>query len=318
MLIIGIDIGGMSIKGGVVDENGAIVYRAVRETRTATALDGSLIIADVAELLAKLLAGAGGAGKVKGIGIGIPGSIDSKRGVIVYSNNIKLLDVHIVEELQKIYKTLPVYIANDANAAALGEVKFGSAKNYKNVVFVTIGTGIGTGLVLDGKLFEGNCSAGAEGGHTVIAMGGEPCNCGRRGCLEAYASATALMRQTKAAMERCPDSIMHELSKTRGKVSGRTAFEAAAKGDEAGLSVVKRYLGYVGEGLINFANIFRPDAILIGGGLSNESKYPMFEALQEYMDEYCFGIKNGNPRVLVKKAALGNDAGILGAASLVP
>jgi glucokinase len=316
MYIMGIDIGGMSVKGGIVDEkNGGIVCKASVETRAGE--NYSVIISDVAELIRRLLFNADlKISDIKGLGLGIPGTIDSKRGVIAYSNNINFIEVPIVAELHKSFSGLPIFINNDANAAALGEVKFGSAREYSNVLFVTLGTGVGTGIIIDGKLFEGVGSAGAEGGHTVICVGGEPCSCGRRGCFEAYASATALIRQTKAAIEKNPDSLMVGIVEERGRVCGQTAFIAAKRGDKAAVSVVGKYIEYVGEGLVNLANIFRPEVILIGGGISNEGD-ALIIPLQKFMDENCYGMKNGNPRVLVKKASLTNDAGIFGAASLV-
>jgi glucokinase len=313
MYIIGIDIGGMSVKGGIVDEDGGIVCKASVETRAGA----DALISDVAELIDRLLLDAAlKISDIKGLGLGIPGTIDSKRGVIAYSNNIKLMDVPIVAELRKRFGGLPIFINNDANAAALGEVRFGSAKENSNVVFITLGTGVGTGIIIDGKLFESVGSAGPEGGHMVICMNGEPCSCGRRGCFEAYASATALIRQTKAAIRENPDSLMVKIAEEKGKICGKTAFTAAKKGDKAAISVVEKYIEYVGAGIVNLANIFRPEVVLIGGGISNEGD-ALILPLQKIMDESCFGIKNGNPRVLVKKASLTNDAGIFGAASLV-
>ncbi|MDR1939921.1 MAG: ROK family protein [Clostridiales bacterium] len=316
MYIIGIDIGGMSIKGGVVDgANGTIVCKDSVVTKAAAGID--VLAADTAGLIGALLGKTSlKISDVAGIGIGMPGTVDSKTGRVIYSNNIRLVDAPIVEKLRKYYDNIPIEINNDANAAALGEVRFGESKDYKNIVFITLGTGVGTGLIVDGKLIEGNNSAGAEGGHMVIRVGGAVCTCGRRGCFEAYASAAALVRQTKAAMQKNKDSLMHKLARERNKISGRTAFLAAAEGDKTAAAVVNRYIRYVGEGIVNLANIFRPDVVLIGGGVSNEGD-ALILPLQEFMDNYCFGIKNGNPRVLVKKASLTNDAGIFGAASLI-
>ncbi|MDR3263019.1 MAG: ROK family protein [Clostridiales bacterium] len=316
MYIIGIDIGGMSVKGGVVDQSGTIIYKASVETK-ANSDDYRVIISDIAFLINKLLQHTNlKITDVKGLGMGIPGTIDSVKGVIVYSNNINFINVPIVAEINKHFNGLPVFINNDANAAALGEHRFGSAKDVQNIVFVTLGTGVGTGIIIEGKLFEGKASAGAEGGHTVICVDGEPCSCGRRGCFEAYASAVALVRQTKAAIAENPFTLMKTIAEEKGKISGRTAFIAAAHGDKAGIQVVDNYVKYVGEGIVNLANIFRPDVVLIGGGVSNEGD-ALINPLQKYMDGHCYGMQNGNPRVLVKKASLTNDAGILGAASLV-
>ena len=313
MYYIGVDVGGMSIKGGLVSKDGKIVARYtvptnvynkdysisedIRKVVEGTMAEGGVTIADV-----------------EGIGIGQPGAVDSVRGVIRYSNNIALENVPVVDELKKFFD-VPIKINNDANCAALGEQVFGAGKGYNDVVFVTLGTGVGGGFIINGKLFEGRECAGAEPGHMVIVAGGERCNCGRKGCWEAYASVSALIRQTKAAMEKNPSSLMHEEAAKEGKVSGMTAFVAAKRGDEAAQKVVDKYIEYVGEGLINLANIFRPDVILLGGAISKE-RDRLTVPLQKMMDEQSFGAKF-NPRVEVKIASLQNDAGILGAAALL-
>ena len=317
MYLIGIDVGGMSIKGGIVDsDNGKILVQHAIPT-TAKYTKEYSISEDIAKVIDYILNEANmKIDDIVGIGIGQPGSIDSERGVIRYSNNIALENVPVVDELHKKYN-LPIYISNDANCAALGEFVFGAGRGYKDIVFITLGTGVGSGIIIDGKLFEGRSGAGAEAGHMVIKTDGEPCNCGRKGCWETYASATALIRQTKAALElpENKDSLMHEIAAEEGKVSGKTAFVAAKKGDKGGQAVVDQYIKYISEGLINMANIFRPDAILIGGGISKEKDY-LTKPLQEYMDNTSYGGKF-NPRVIVKTASLQNDAGILGAAALV-
>ena len=317
MYLIGIDVGGMSIKGGIVDsDNGKILVQHAIPTTAKYTKDYS-ISEDIAKVIDYILNEANmKIDDIVGIGIGQPGSIDSERGVIRYSNNIALENVPVVDELKKKFN-LPIYISNDANCAALGEYVFGAGRGYRDIVFITLGTGVGSGIIIDGKLFEGRSGAGAEAGHMVIVTNGNKCNCGRRGCWETYASATALIKQTAAAMElpENKDSLMHEIAKEEGKVSGKTAFVAAKKGDKGGQAVVDQYIKYIGEGLVNMANIFRPDAILIGGGISKEKEY-LTKPLQEMMDTVTYGGKF-NPRVIVKTASLQNDAGILGAAALV-
>lgn len=315
MYLIGIDVGGMSIKGGIVSSEGQIIYKTTVPTAEKYTADYS-ISEDIRKVIDALLDGAKISVKeIKGVGIGQPGSIDSKRGVIRYSNNIALENVPVVDEL-KIYYDLPIFINNDANCAALGEYVFGAGKGFNDIVFVTLGTGVGTGFIIDGKLFEGRECAGTEGGHMQIDISdsAQACSCGRKGCWEAYASATALMRQTKAAMNKYPDSLMHRLAEEEGKVSGKTAFEAAKKGDAAGKKVVDTYISYITSGLINLTNIFCPDAILIGGGISNEKEY-LTDPIQKAINEERFGAAF-NPYVEIKTASLKNDAGILGAAAL--
>lgn len=317
MYLIGIDVGGMSIKGGIIDsESGKILVQHAIPTTTQYTKDYS-ISKDIAKVIDIILAEANmKIDDIVGIGIGQPGSIDSERGVVRYSNNIAIENVPVVDEL-KVKYNLPIYISNDANCAALGEYVFGAGRGYKDIVFITLGTGVGSGIIIDGKLFEGRSGAGAEAGHMIINVDGEKCNCGSRGCWETYASATALIRQTKAALDdpANKDSYMHEVAKEEGKVSGKTAFIAAKKGDKAGQAVVDQYIKYIAVGLVNMANIFRPDAILIGGGISKEKEY-LTKPLQAQLDACTYGGKY-NPRVIVKTASLQNDAGILGAAALV-
>lgn len=313
MYYIGVDVGGMSIKGGLVSKDGKIVAKYTVPTNV---YDKDYSISeDIRKVIEGTMAEGGVTVKdIIGIGIGQPGAVDSVHGVIRYSNNIALENVPVVDELKR-YFDLPIKINNDANCAALGEQVFGAGKGYNDVVFVTLGTGVGGGFIINGKLFEGRECAGAEPGHMVIVADGERCNCGRRGCWEAYASVSALIRQTKAAMEKAPSSLMHEEAAKEGKVSGMTAFVAAKRGDKEAQKVVDTYIRYVGEGLVNLANIFRPDVILLGGAISKE-KERLTVPLQKMMDEESFGAKF-NPRVEVKIASLQNDAGILGAAALL-
>lgn len=312
MYYIGIDIGGMSIKAGLTDEKGNILVKDSIVTKPDNPYTET--VKEIAMLCEKLLA-AGGIDKshLKAVGMGIPGTINSKKGVITYSNNIKFENVPIVKEFRK-YLDVPTFIGNDANCAALGEVVFGTGKGYKDAVFITLGTGVGSGIILDGKIFEGKDGAGAEGGHIGIREGGLRCTCGKKGCWEAYASATALVRQTKEVMDKHPESLMHKIAEEDGRVSGRTAFKAARLGDKAGLFVVNRYVRYVSEGLISLVNIFRPEILLIGGGVSNEGDY-FIKKLQARVTRYSYGGKR-NPYVKVLKASLLNDAGILGAVAL--
>ena len=312
MYYIGIDVGGMTIKAGIVDENGKLYIKDA--VPTLPERHYSEIVRDMAELCKSIAAKQGiDITEIAGVGMGIPGTINSKAGVITYSNNINFEKVPIVKEFGK-YIKCPVYINNDANAAALGEAKFGSGKGSRDVVFVTLGTGVGTSIITEGILLEGKMGAGAEGGHIALKMGGELCSCGKRGCWEAYASATAIIRQTRKAMELHPESLMNAEAEKEGKVSGRTAFNAAKKGDAAAKKVVDNYIKYVAEGIISMVNLFRPDYVLIGGGISNEGDWLM-QKIQRRVNRYSFG-GHRNPKVYVRKAVLGNDAGIYGAAAL--
>lgn len=221
----------------------------------------------------------------------------------------------MASELRK-YVDLPVKISNDANVAALGETKFGAGKAYSDTVFVTLGTGVGGGVIIENKLFEGYRSKGAELGHMVIVRGGEPCACGRRGCMEAYASATALIRDTKRAMEKDKTSAMWDfVGGSLDAVDGRTSFECAKKGDKAAMEVVENYVKYLGEGVCNFINIFRPQAVILGGGVCAQGEY-LLKPLREFVEANTYG-GDTVPETEITVATLGNDAGLIGAASLM-
>ncbi len=218
------------------------------------------------------------------------------------------------KELEKLLQ-IPVFLTNDANAAALGESYAGAGKEYNSVVLVTLGTGVGGGIVLSGKLYEGGGSAGAEIGHTLLRINGEKCTCGRRGCFEAYASATALIRQTKRAMEKYPESAMWSICKNEAKnADGKTPFDAMRAGDQAAKKVVKNYIRYLGEGITDLCNVFRPDAVLLGGGICAEGE-TLLKPLRKFVKKNIFG-GNGYAPVKILAATLGNDAGIYGAVRL--
>jgi len=271
------------------------------------------IAADMGACIRNLIAKAGLAeSELRAVGIGSPGTIDSEHGVIVYSNNIDWKDVPLGAAVGDALG-IPTFVTNDANAAALGESFCGAGAAYKSVVFVTLGTGVGGGIVLDGKLFEGGHSAGAEIGHTVIRIGGEKCTCGRRGCFEAYASATALIRQTKHAMAKNPDSVLWELcGGDESKVDGKTAFDGMRLGDRCAKRVVKNYIEYLAEGVTNLANVFRPEAVLLGGGVCAEGE-TLLKPLRRRVSELIYGGEGYAP-VEILVASLGNDAGLCGAA----
>lgn len=315
MYSIGIDLGGTNIAAGIVDEKGVLI--AKDSIPTLAKRHYSEIIADMAVVAKSACEKANIDIKdIEGIGIGSPGTIDSKNGVIVYTNNINFDNVPMREELQK-HINLPVYISNDANCAALGETAdSGAAKGLKNVVMITLGTGVGGGIIIDGKIYEGDYSAGAELGHTMLVVDGVPCTCGRNGCWESYSSATALIRETKEAIQKDQNTIMWDMIEhDYSKIGGRTAFDASRKGDRVAQEVVDYYIKYLSEGLIDMINIFRPEVLLVGGGICNEGDY-LFDPVRAYIKKFAYGGKR-TPLPLIKKAGLGNDAGIIGAAMLV-
>lgn len=309
---IGIDLGGTFIKGGIVNENGEILLCDKTPTEVEKGDHG--VAENIARLALDLLSRLGlTTSDVEGLGIGSPGMIDSAKGNVIYANNLGWENFMIGEELSSMLGGIPVKIGNDANVAALGEVKFGAARNYSSAIMITLGTGVGGGIVIDGKLVEGNLGAGAELGHTVIVHGGEQCSCGRRGCFEAYSSATALIRDTRRAMEAHPDSKMWEIG-TLDAVNGKTVFDYAPV-DAYAKEVLDSYIEHLACGLINYANIFRPEVILLGGGVCAQGDN-LIKPLQAIMDKEIYAGDKG-PRVPILIAELENSAGLLGAAALL-
>ncbi len=308
---IGIDLGGMSAKAGLLDENGEVRLKKRCVTNEFDEPDKTAW--DLAGLALELIGEYGLEREdVLGVGIGSPGIIDSRRGVVVNWSNFGWRDVPLAE-LVSSHLGIPVFVTNDANAAALGEARFGSGKSYADSVMVTLGTGVGGGIVMDGKLVEGYRSAGGELGHTVIRQGGIKCTCGRRGCFERYASASALKRETEAAMLRHRDSLMWEEAPTVKDITGKTAFDAARRGDPAANRIVKNYIRSLGEGIANIVNLLRPQVIIVGGGVSNEGE-TLLRPVREFVYKNILASNDYAPLEIVR-ASLGNDAGIYGAAA---
>ena len=318
MYTIGVDLGGTNIAVGLCDESLKIVDKGSVPTKANR--EAELIIKDMAELTKKIIERNGlSLTDIEYVGIAAPGTVNSKTGIVEYSNNLPFLNFPIAEVFKKFLPVSRVIIANDANAAALAEALAGAAKDTKNSVMITLGTGVGGGVIIDGKIFDGgvNC-AGAELGHTVIVAGGRQCSCGRLGCWEAYSSATGLAAMTREKMtelkiKRIP-SILFDEEAREGKVSARTAFSAMKKGDTAGKEIVDKYIFYLAEGITNMINIFQPEVLSIGGGVCNEKEYltkPLIELVTR--DQYT----RTNPnKTKIVTAVLGNDAGIIGAAGL--
>ena len=314
MYYLGIDLGGMSIKAGVCNEDGVILHKdscvTVREE------DGDRIIRDMASLCLKVIADTGiTVDDIAYAGIASPGSADSERGVIIYAATLPFLNCPIAARLSELTGIKKIYIDNDANAAAKGEATFGAAKGYRDSLFITIGTGVGGGIIIGGKIYTGFNFCGAELGHTVIEFNGRQCGCGRKGCFEAYSSATALINMTKEAMEAHKDSKMWEIAGGDiEKVDGKTAFDGMRADDEAAKGVINMYIEYLGCGLTNIVNTFQPEVLLIGGGICKEGENltkPLYEIIKR--DSYCVDEKQSTKLDICK---LGNDAGIIGAAFL--
>ena len=309
MYYIGIDVGGTNLKAGLVREDGQIL--AVE--RTPLAFENPEQFArTLAQLGQSVLHQAGiPASDVVSAGIGIPGAVAG--GDILYTCNIPLRDVPL-SRLFRQHLDVPVLLENDANCAAVGEWLCGAGRGTQQFIVVTLGTGVGGGLILNGKLYSGSGMVG-EVGHMVIQHGGAPCNCGRRGCWEAYASATGLIRMTREAMEAHPESLLHTVAAQSGCVEGRTAFDAAVQGEETALALCRDYVSYLAAGVTNLINILQPEAVAIGGGVAAAPDGLLLTPLREIVERECYPRHTGQiPRIV--RAELGNDAGIIGAALL--
>ena len=318
MYTVGVDLGGTNIAVGICDENLNIVIKG--SVPTLAARDPELIVKDMAALVDSLAEKAGiPYSEISYVGIAAPGSVNSDTGVVEYSNNIQMSDFPMCKLFKEYSPIKEVYIANDANAAALGEALAGAAKGAGVAVMITLGTGVGGGVIINGKIFAGGVNfSGTELGHTVLVAGGRQCTCGRRGCWEAYSSATALAKMTKEKMTELSlkgvPSLMHGMEKPDGSVSARVPFAAMKQGDPYGKEVCDEYIRYLAEGITNMINIFQPHVLCIGGGVCNEKEYltvPLIEIVER--DQYT----RTNPnKTKIVTASLGNDAGIIGAASL--
>lgn len=310
---IGIDLGGTNIKAGVVDPEGRILCRESIKTRAER--KAVEIVRDMGFLAQKVIAQAGIAqADVAAIGIGSPGTPDNETGILVYTNNLPFANVPMRAEIRRILD-LPVFIENDANCAALAEHVSGGAVGTRHSVTVTLGTGVGGGIIIDGRIYSGFNHAGGELGHMVLVQGGHPCTCGRRGCFETYGSATALVRDTVEAARRNPRSRMATLvDGDLSRIDARIAFIAMREGDAAAARVVEDYLDHLGEGLANIVNAFMPEVLLLGGGVCHEGD-ALLVPVRERVDRLAY-YGPGVRKTRIGLATMGNQAGIVGAAMM--
>jgi glucokinase len=310
---IGVDLGGTNITAGLVDEDYKIV--ATEKTKTKCPRPSNEILDDMVMLINNLITNNKiSLDQIEWVGIGSPGTANRETGVIEYSNNIGFLNVPMAEYISsRVNKK--VYIDNDANAAAYGEFMDGAAKEANHAIAITLGTGVGGGIIIDGKIYSGANYAGAELGHMVIEKDGKPCTCGRNGCFEVYSSATGLINMTKESLLENKDSIMWDLIKGNlENTNGRTAFDGMRKNDDAAKAVVDKYISYLATGVLNILNIFQPDILCIGGGISSEGDY-LLKPLMEIIKKEVYS-RNSVKNTEIVIAQLGNDAGIVGAALL--
>lgn len=313
---IGVDIGGTNTACGIVDDDCKIIARS--KVKTNPKGDG---VPEYADALGEIKRAVREACEAAGIapadahsiGIGCPGICNSEQGVVEYASNLGFRNAPIKADMEKEFG-IPVYLDNDANAAAFGEFSAGGAKGSRSAVVITLGTGVGSGIIIDGKIYRGANFAGGEIGHTVIVLDGLPCSCGRRGCFEAYSSATGLVRMTTQASELNPDSIMTGMIRDEGKVSARTAYNAMKQGDPVGKAVTEQYIKYLACGIANVINTFQPDILCIGGGVCNEGD-PLMIPLRTAVAEQVYS-RNSPKNTKIEVCRLANDAGIIGAAML--
>lgn len=309
---LGIDIGGTNIACGIVNDNCEIIARSKVKTNAPR---------PYGEILADIIRGAKLACEEAGIspseldsvGIGCPGTCNQDTGAVEYSNNLGFVNVPLRPDVEKALG-VKTFLGNDADAAAYGEYCAGVAKGAENAVVITLGTGVGSGIIIGGKIYSGSNFAGGEIGHTVISVDGRPCTCGRKGCFEAYSSATGLVNITRDYAEKYPASLMAKLIKQDGRISARTAYAAMKQGDEAGRIVTDEYVKYLAVGIANVINIFQPDVLCIGGGVCNEGD-TLLVPLKKAVKEQVYS-KNSAKNTEIVICSLGNDAGIIGAAML--
>ncbi len=314
MYYLGIDLGGTNIAVGIVDENYQIVARATSKTKTESAEQ----VADaMAETAKEALKNANlTLDDVPWIGVGSPGTVNKATGIIEFANNLPFRNTPMVQMLSERLNGKKVLMENDANAAAYGEYMAGALKGADNAIAITLGTGVGGGVIINHKIYSGSNFAGAELGHTVIVVDGRPCTCGRHGCWETYASATGLIKTTKEHMQNAPkDSPLWKLvDGDESQVNGRTAFDAMRQGDPVGKEIVDEYIHYLSEGVVNMVNIFQPDILCIGGGISNERE-TLMAPVRAFVEKQQYAM-NSSKKTAICRAELGNDAGIIGAALL--
>ncbi len=317
MYHIGVDIGGTNIVAGIVDDNGKLIIR--RSTKTGRHRPFADIMGDTLALCDEIMSRAGiDAKDITTIGIGTPGNVDLHANRVVFGNNIpSFTGADFDAVVKEHYPHMRLYLDNDANVAALAEAECGAAQGKKNILMVTLGTGVGGGIIIDGKICRGFNGAGGEIGHIIIEREGVLCNCGRRGCWEQYASVTALVRETEEELRKYPHSIIHEtIDGDVSKISGLTAFDAMRKGDSCGKAIVEKYIEYIGIGIVDMVNVLQPEIVVIGGGISKEGDY-IINPLREYVEKHIYTSSIRDfPRTEIVAAKMGNDAGIIGAALL--
>lgn len=312
MYYIGIDLGGTKIGAGLVTADGRITHKAAVPTLLERGAEP--IIEDMAKLCHQLIADAGiSINDIIAVGIGVPGIANNDTGEVIYCTNLKWQHVQLSQIMKK-YIDKPIYMENDATVAGLAESVAGASKGATNSLFLTLGTGLGGGVVIDGKVYSGSHHVGSELGHMIVMVGGRPCNCGNKGCWERYASATALINDGVAAMLEAPDCLIYkESGGDPAKVTAKTVVDAAKAGDAVGVKVFKQYVEYLSSGIISLVNMFDPEVIVLGGGMSAAGDF-LLGAVRELV--YANRFYKDLPVAEIRLSTMGNDAGIIGAAMM--
>lgn len=312
MNYIGIDIGGTNLKAGLVNDEGGIL--AMEKRKIAEVSDQKALVEALVALTQSLTEKGGlTPEQIRSVGVGVPGAVEIHSGAVLYTCNLPLRNVPLRKLFHR-YLPYPLYVENDANCAALAEYYAGAGKGSKRFVTITLGTGVGAGILHNGQIYHGANGMAGEVGHMSIVYHGEPCPCGRRGCWERYASASALTRETKAAMQADKNTIMWKMTQDIDHVNAKLAFDAAAKGDETARKVIDSWIEYVGVGIANVINTFEPEVICIGGGVSNQGEV-LLAPVRAYAENETRNITTGKFPVICA-CQLHNDAGVIGAAAL--
>ena len=311
-MYVGVDVGGTNLVAALVSTTGTIVCKvSCPVDKSWSAEETSLQIAKLARKA--VIEGGCVFEKIQAVGIGFPGLVDNKSGYVIKTPNMAFNNTPFRSLFQNEWD-VPVYLGNDANCAAIGEYWAGAAKGCDPAVVVTLGTGIGGGLIANRKLLTGFANSGMEVGHMIIHPNGQPCGCGNNGCWEQYGSASALIRLTKEAMEKATDSTLWNLCDGDiTKVQGKTTFQAAGLGDSTARAVLDTYIEGLALGLANLVNILQPEIICLGGGISMADETLLLDPLKEKVIQYVF---DKTAPLCIERAALGNDAGVIGAAML--
>ena len=312
MYYIGIDLGGTGVAAGLVDLEGKILFK--NGAPTGPDISHEELLDQMVDLCNEIVEKNNiSYDDIKYVGAGIPGLINPVLGIAEYSSNLRLKNVDITA-FMKDKIPVPFYIDNDANCAALGEVTCGAATGKSSALMVTIGTGIGGGIIIDGKIYSGAFFGGGEISHHVLVMGGRKCNCGRTGCWETYGSATAIIEQARIAVEKDKNSKIYELcGGDMKKITAKMVFDAYDENDSVAVHVIEEYYTYFSEGLANIINILQPEMVVIGGGVSARGE-KLIAPIRERVSGLMYGATELKTKIVA--AELGNDGGIIGAAML--